>query len=132
MSGTPRQSTDLRPELGRVRGLGSAQEGTHHFWLQRLTSVALVPLTLWFVIGVVGHMGADYQEYMDWISTPPVAVLMILTLIATFWHAALGLQVVAEDYVHDKRALLALLILIKLSCFALATAGVIAVLRCAL
>lgn len=129
MSGAPRKTSDLRTHLGRVRGLGSARDGTHHFWMQRLTALALVPLTLWFVIGIISHIGVDYQVYADWISSPPVALMMILTLIATFWHAALGLQVIAEDYIHGKFAHLIVLAVIKLSCFALSVAGCMAVLR---
>lgn len=129
MSGAARKSSDLRTDLGRVRGLGSARDGTYHFWLQRMTAVALVPLSLWFVIGVLSHIGADYDAFREWIGSLPVAILMILTLLVTFWHTSLGLQIVVEDYIHGKFAHLFILALIRLSCFALALAGTVSVLK---
>jgi len=118
----------LRSPLGRAIGLGSAKEGVEHWWLQRVTAVALVPLTLWFVVAVVRLSSADIDAVRDWVGRPLPAILLVLLLIATFWHASLGLQVVIEDYVHVDLAKLGLLIVIRLACFALAVAGVIAVL----
>jgi succinate dehydrogenase / fumarate reductase, membrane anchor subunit len=118
----------LRSPVGRAIGLGSAKEGVEHWWLQRVTAVALVPLTLWFVIAVVRLSSADIDTVRDWVGRPLPAILLVLLLIATFWHASLGLQVVIEDYVHTDLAKLGLLIVIRLACFALAVAGVIAVL----
>jgi len=118
----------LRSPVGRAIGLGSAKEGVEHWWLQRVTAVALVPLTLWFVISVVRLSSADIDTVRDWVGRPLPAILLVLLLIAAFWHASLGLQVVIEDYVHTDLAKLGLLIVIRLACFALAVAGVIAVL----
>jgi len=118
----------LRSPVGRAIGLGSAKEGVEHWWLQRVTAVALVPLTLWFVIAVVRLSSADIDTVRDWVGRPLPAILLVLLLIATFWHASLGLQVVIEDYVHTDLAKLGLLIVIRLACFALAVAGIIAVL----
>jgi succinate dehydrogenase / fumarate reductase membrane anchor subunit len=118
----------LRSPVGRAIGLGSAKEGVEHWWLQRVTAVALVPLTLWFVVAVVRLSSADIDTVRDWVGRPLPAILLVLLLIATFWHASLGLQVVIEDYVHTDLAKLGLLIVIRLACFALAVAGVIAVL----
>ena len=118
----------LRSPVGRAIGLGSAKEGVEHWWLQRVTAVALVPLTLWFVIAVVRLSSADIDTVRDWVGRPLPAILLVLLLIATFWHASLGVQVVIEDYVHVDLAKLGLLIVIRLACFALAVAGVIAVL----
>ena len=118
----------LRSPVGRAIGLGSAKEGVEHWWLQRVTAVALVPLTLWFVIAVVRLSSADIDTVRDWVGRPLPAILLVLLLIATFWHASLGVQVVIEDYVHTDLAKLGLLIVIRLACFALAVAGVIAVL----
>ena len=118
----------LRSPVGRAIGLGSAKEGVEHWWLQRVTAVALVPLTLWFVISVVRLSSADIDTVRDWVGRPLPAILLVLLLIATFWHASLGVQVVIEDYVHTDLAKLGLLIVIRLACFALAVAGVIAVL----
>jgi len=118
----------LRSPVGRAIGLGSAKEGVEHWWLQRVTAVALVPLTLWFVIAVVRLSGADIDTVRDWVGRPLPSILLVLLLIATFWHTSLGLQVVIEDYVHTDLAKLGLLIVVRLACFALAVAGVIAVL----
>ncbi len=89
--------TGLRSDLGRVRGLGSAKEGVDHWWRQRLTAIALVPLGLWFVVGAIGLVGADYNAAADWVASPLNAVLLLLLILATFLHAELGLQVVIED-----------------------------------
>ena len=118
----------LRSPVGRAIGLGSAKEGVEHWWLQRVTAVALVPLTLWFVIAVVRLSSADIDTVRDWVGRPLPAILLVLLLIATFWHASLGLQVVIEDYVHTDLAKLGLLIVVRLACFALAVAGIFAVL----
>ena len=122
----------LRSPVGRAIGLGSAKEGVEHWWLQRVTAVALVPLTLWFVIAVVRLSSADIDTVRDWVGRPLPAILLVLLLIATFWHASLGVQVVIEDYVHTDLAKLGLLIVIRLACFALAVAGIFAVLSMAL
>jgi succinate dehydrogenase / fumarate reductase membrane anchor subunit len=120
---------DTRSPIARVRGLGSAKEGVHHWWVQRLTALALVPLSIWFAAGVVALAGAPQAEAAAWIARPLNATLMILTLGLTFHHAQLGLQVVIEDYVHAEGAKIALLILVKLLALALALAGALAVLR---
>ena len=94
----------LRSPLGRARGLGSAKSGTGHFWMQRLTAVALVPLALWFAISVVGLSGADYAAAKAWVGRPVNAALLLLVLLTAVWHAILGVQVVIEDYVHGGAA----------------------------
>ena len=104
---------DRRSPLARVRGLGSAKEGVGHWWAQRLTALALIPLSLWFVISVVAHSGADYQAMRDWVGSPLVAGLLILLIVSTFYHVYLGLQVVIEDYVHSEVVKIASLIVIK-------------------
>ncbi|MEM7223533.1 MAG: succinate dehydrogenase, hydrophobic membrane anchor protein [Pseudomonadota bacterium] len=90
----------LRSPLGRVRGLGSAKSGTEHWWAQRLTALALIPLCLWFVASIAAMVGADYATMRAWVDSPLVAGLLILLILATFYHAYLGVQVVIEDYVH--------------------------------
>jgi succinate dehydrogenase / fumarate reductase membrane anchor subunit len=122
----------MRSPLGRAIGLGSAKEGVNHWWLQRLTAIALVPLTLWFVIAVIGLAGADLEAFIDWVSEPVSAVLLILLLIATFYHSALGLQVVIEDYVGNEAARLTLLIVMKLASVVLAALAIFAALKLAL
>jgi succinate dehydrogenase / fumarate reductase membrane anchor subunit len=120
---------DTRSPIARVRGLGAAREGVQHWWVQRLTAVALVPLSIWFAAGVIALAGAPHAEAAAWIAHPLNATLMILTLGLTFHHGQLGLQVVIEDYVHAEAVKLALLILTKLLALALALAGALAVLR---
>ena len=121
----------MRSPLGRAVGLGSAKEGVEHWWLQRITAVALVPLTLWFVIAVIRLVRADVDTVGDWVGRPLPAILLVLLLIATFYHAALGLQVVIEDYVHAELTKLGLVIAARLLCFAFAVAGIFAVLTIA-
>jgi len=90
----------LRSDLGRVKGLGSAKEGVSHWRLQRLTALALVPLSLWFVVSLLCVFDDSHAAIVAWVSAPYVTVLLIALSIASFWHLQLGLQVVIEDYVH--------------------------------
>lgn len=122
----------LRTPLAEARGLGSAKEGVGRWWHQRLTAVALVPLTLWFGFSVALLGSADYYTVIDWIAHPVNAVLMILLLAAGFWHGALGVQEVIEDYVSTEWKKVVLLLLVQLAAVVLALAGVFAVLRIAL
>jgi succinate dehydrogenase / fumarate reductase membrane anchor subunit len=117
----------MRSPLGRAVGLGSAKEGVEHWWLQRITAVALVPLSLWFVIAIIRLVGADIDSMRDWVGNPLSAIGLVLLLIATFYHASLGLQVVIEDYVHAEFTKLGLVVVIRLGCFAFAVAGIFAV-----
>ncbi len=118
----------MRSPLGRVRGLGSAREGVDHWWAQRMTALALVPLALWFVAAVVGLTGADHAAARAWIAAPVPAALLVLLIVASFYHGALGLQVVIEDYVHHEGAKLAALIVVGGLSLLLGLAGVLAVL----
>jgi len=122
----------MRSPLGRAIGLGSAKEGVRHWWLQRVTALALVPLTLWFVIAVIGLVGADRTLFIAWVRDPVPAVLLVLLLVATLYHAALGLQVVIEDYVHGEAMRLGALIVMRFLCIAFAVRGIFAVLKMAL
>jgi succinate dehydrogenase / fumarate reductase membrane anchor subunit len=124
--------TPMRSPLGRAIGLGSAKEGVAHWWAQRVTALALVPLILWFVIAVIGLVGADHGAFVAWVRSPMPAVLLILLLVATFYHTALGLQVVIEDYVHGEARRLGSLIVIRLLCIVFAVRGILAVLQMAL
>jgi succinate dehydrogenase membrane anchor subunit len=121
----------LRTPLGRALGLGSAKEGVEHWWVQRVTAVALVPLTLWFVAALIRHLGTDYIAAVAWLRLPMTAIPMILLVAATFVHMALGLQVVIEDYVHHEATKIASLMLVRLACWALGAAALFAVLRVA-
>ncbi len=119
--------------LKRVRGLGvSREEGTSHFIAQRVNGLALIPLTFWLVYGVIAHIGSSYAEFMDWATSLSTATLLAFTIMASFWHAAMGLQVVVEDYVHHEFVKVCLLALIRISCFGFALLGLISVLKLAL
>ncbi len=126
--------TDLshRTTLARVRFLGSAKDGTAHWWMQRLTALALVPLVLWFVVSMVMLTGASHAAFVGWLARPVPAVLMLLLVVATFHHAQLGLQVVIEDYVAQPALRLILLVLAKFAAIALGVAAAFAVIKIAL
>lgn len=121
----------FRTPLKQALGLGASHSGTAHWWAQRTTAVALVPLFIWFIIGLVRHSEADYASAQAWLGAPIPAVLMILFLATTFYHGALGLQVVLEDYVDHKLARRALVVLVKFAAVILAVAGIFAVLSIA-
>jgi len=121
----------LKTPLGAARGLGSAKSGTHHWIVQRITAIALVPLTVWFVFAAIGLAGGGYAEATAWLAQPINAVLMILLSIATFHHMQLGLQVVLEDYVHAEGVKIAALLAVKLGAFALGAAAVFSILKVA-
>ena len=123
--------SDMRTPISRVRGLGSAKEGTQHWWLQRLTAIALVPLVIWFVVSMICLANANYDTVTAWLATPLTAVLMLLFVIATFYHLQLGLQVVIEDYIHGEAAKMTCLIVLKLGSFALGLAAAFAILKVA-
>jgi len=118
---------ELRSSLGRARGLGSAKEGVGHWWAQRLTAIALVPLSIWFVISAVSLTGADHAAFQAWMGIFGNALLMILTVTVLFYHAALGMQVVIEDYVHHPLWTPALLIGVRFGLYALAASSILAV-----
>ncbi|MDX1512619.1 MAG: succinate dehydrogenase, hydrophobic membrane anchor protein [Gammaproteobacteria bacterium] len=125
-------SLKFRTPLNQVRGLGSAKEGTHHWWAQRLTAVALVPLLLWFVAALASIADADYLTAVQWMKSPTVTVLMICTIVALFHHAQLGVQVVLEDYVHSEWMKFASIIVVKMLALVLALACIVAVLKVSL
>lgn len=116
----------IQTPLARVRYLGSAKEGSNHWWWQRLSAIMLIPLTLWFVASiwwlVVG--GATYEAFQDWLSGPVAAILMLLLIGAMFYHLKLGLQVVVEDYVHNKTLKWAILIKLNIGCVVGAVAAI--------
>ncbi|GAA0704762.1 succinate dehydrogenase, hydrophobic membrane anchor protein [Dokdonella soli] len=125
-------STQLRTPLKNAVGLGSAKHGVHHFIVQRLTAVALAILSLWFIWTVLTLLHLDYAGAHALIAQPFNAVLMLAFVVAVFWHAQLGLQVVIEDYVHTPGLALLSQVVVKFLCFLGAAASVLAVLRIAL
>ena len=122
----------LRTTIGRIRGLGSAREGTGHWKAQRLTAISNLFLVLWFVFSAMALAGGGYPEYRAWIASPITASLMILLIVSVFYHARLGVQVVVEDYVHHEGARVASIAAVALATFGLAVACIVAVLTIAL
>jgi succinate dehydrogenase / fumarate reductase, membrane anchor subunit len=121
----------MRSPLGRALGLGAAGDGTLHWWWQRVSAAALVPLGLWFLFAVARIAGAEHVEVVAWISSPVTTVLLVLFILVSIYHAQLGVQVVVEDYVHGEAVRIASLVLVKFAAALLAVAGVLAVLRIA-
>ena len=121
----------LRTPLGRAIGLGSAKHGAEHWWSQRVSAVALIVLGLWFAASLIAHAGVNHADFVTWLRGPITAILMLLLLAATFYHAALGLQVVIEDYVHTEWLKTSSLVAMWLISMGLAVAGIFAVLRIA-
>ena len=117
----------METPLGRVRGLGSAKSGTEHWWHQRMTALALIPLTGWFAVSLIVLASGDYHQAVDWIRDPIVAGLLVLMLAAGYYHLKLGMQVIIEDYVHVEWLKLAALIVVTFWCIALALASIMAV-----
>jgi succinate dehydrogenase / fumarate reductase membrane anchor subunit len=126
----PRQA-QLRSALGRVRGAGAAKSGAHHWWMQRVTSIALLPLTIWFILSLATNAGMTHGEALAWIGSPFNAVLLLALIGLTFHHIASGLQVIIEDYANSEWVKMASILAVKGICWLLGIAAVLAVLRIA-
>ena len=120
----------LRSPLGKVLGTGSAKEGVHHWWMQRLTSIALVPLTIWFVVSLLSLPSFEHVTVVSWMAQSWTALLLILFILVATWHSQLGVRVVVEDYVHGGSKTLTL-VLITFIHAVVAAAGIFAVLKVA-
>lgn len=118
-------------ELGRVRGLGSAKEGAHHWWRQRITAGSNLFLLIWFMISLTRLPGFDYDSVHAWIGSAWVAVPLILLVISTCWHARLGLQVLIEDYAENENRV-AFILLIEFFLAVIAVTAIFSILRAAL
>ena len=119
----------MQSPLRRAQGLGSAGAGMEHWLMQRVTAVALIPLSLWFVALLIALTGSHYNVVIAWLRAPVVTILMVLLLIMLCQHMALGLQVVIEDYVHSDRVKIPAVVAIRYACLGLAVAGFIATLH---
>jgi len=122
---------NMRTQLSEVRGLGSAKTGTGHFWMQRLTALALIPLTLWFVASLASMGSADFADAVAWVKSPLTSILLLALIAATFHHMQLGLQVIIEDYVHAEGLKIASLVVMKCGSVLLGLAAAFAVLKVA-
>jgi succinate dehydrogenase / fumarate reductase, membrane anchor subunit len=120
----------LRSPLGKVLGRGSAKEGVHHWWLQRLTSIALVPLTIWFVVSLLSLSSFEHVTVITWMAQSWTALLLVLFILVATWHSLLGVRVVVEDYVHGGSKTLTLVVITFIHAV-VAAAGIFAVLKVA-
>lgn len=121
----------LQSSIERVRSLGAAKEGVSHWWMQRVTAIAITPLTLWFLISLIGVVSADYETVVAWIGSPINTVLLVALLAGVFYHAMLGMQVVIEDYIHVEGVRVMSLLVMKFALLLLGGAAILAVLRIA-
>lgn len=121
----------MRSQLGRVRGTGSARSGVHHWYAERVTAIALIPLTLWFIYAVLHLVGAPQPAVAGWVARPWNTVLLLALIAATFHHMQLGLQVVYEDYIDAKWFMNVLILATKAASYLLGLAAMVAVLRLA-
>jgi|CXWL01.1.fsa_nt_gi succinate dehydrogenase / fumarate reductase membrane anchor subunit len=123
-------SSDLRSKLSKARGLGSAKHGVSHWWLQRVTAIAMIPLFIWFITAIVSVMIAPEQKQVaNWFVSPVNALLLVLLVCAMFYHAKLGLQVVIEDYIKCPYTKYGLLIGNSFFCIAGAAVCILAVFK---
>lgn len=132
MSAHDKKTGSMKTPLARARGLGSAGHGSGHWLAQRITAAAAIPLCLWLAYSIIALRGVSHAVFTGWLASPVNAVLTILFVFGVFYHAALGLQVVIEDYVHSKWVKLPSLIVMKLALFALGVVAVFSVLKVAL
>lgn len=122
----------FRTPISRVRGLGPAGSGAHHWWLQKVTAVSNLLLVLWFVASIVTLAGADYPAIVWWIRDPLVSLLLIALVVSLFWHLRLGLQVAIEDYVRSESVKLISLVALSFGCVAAALLAIISILKISL
>jgi succinate dehydrogenase / fumarate reductase, membrane anchor subunit len=116
-------------DLGKVRGLGSAKSGTEHFWMQRVTAIANLPLVIFLIYFILSHLGASRSAVVVSIKNPFCAVALSLAMVSILWHMRLGLQVVIEDYVHSEGRKLVTLLIINFSTFALGALALYSILK---
>lgn len=121
----------LRTPVKHARGLGSARDGTAHWWAQRLSALALIPLGIWLMASLIALLQVDYATARDWVGDPLNALLLVVTLGTLFYHSWLGVQVVVEDYVHGKSSKLVTLVISQFLHILFAALGIFAVLRIA-
>ncbi len=122
---------NFKSPLAKAHGLGSAGQGTHHWWMQRVTAIALIPLGLWFAIAIASAADAGYEQITSWISSPLNTLLLLSFIIAGLYHAMLGVQVVIEDYVQTSWLKIGSILIMKLFLLLLMLAATLATLHIA-
>lgn len=120
---------DLRSPLAKAKGLGASGEGSHHFWIQRLTALALIPLVLWFCFSIALLPEATYPSVVAWLSSPFNAIMMALLVVVSFQHAHLGIQVILEDYIHDHSKRFIAVLFVKFLSYFMMAAGLYAIIK---
>ncbi len=126
---TANKNTSIRTPLGRARGLGSAKDGTHHWWVQRVSSIAMIPSLVYLLAQLPALTTHDHDALLIWLQEPLPALALAIFIASAFYHAALGIQVVIEDYIHCEGQKIALLLVNKLAFLFLGVAAVYAVAR---
>lgn len=119
----------LEADIAKVRGLGSAKEGTGHFWHQRLTAIALIPLSIWFIVNLICVFDATYAEVVTWIRSPVVTTLLVALIGSLLYHVKLGLQIVIEDYLHAEWLKLSSIICLNLGTILCGLVSIVAILK---
>tara|TARA_B100000029_G_scaffold507073_1_gene590986 strand:+ start:625 stop:1026 length:402 start_codon:yes stop_codon:yes gene_type:complete len=123
------RSMNMRSHLSRVRGLGANHIGVHHFWVQRITAIALIPLMVWFMIEALQLVNASHEAFVFWVGSGYNPVLLGLLIVFSFYHGQLGLQVIIEDYVRNEGYKITLIITIKLFALAVAICSLFSIMR---
>lgn len=121
----------IKTSLAKARGLGSAHHGAEHWMIERVTSLALIPLVIWLVFSIISLTGADYETFTLWLLRPVNAIMMLLFIMVSFYHAALGCQVIMDDYIHHEGLKMISVIIMKLAFVALGVACIFSVLKIA-
>jgi succinate dehydrogenase / fumarate reductase membrane anchor subunit len=121
------KQSSIRTPLGHARGLGSAKEGTHHWWMQRVSAVALIPLSIYVLSALPFVTENSYSDFINWLSAPSVAIVAILFVLTSFYHAALGIQVIIEDYAESHGWKLSLLMLNNFAFIVMSAASVFSI-----
>ncbi|WP_420429312.1 succinate dehydrogenase, hydrophobic membrane anchor protein [Algiphilus sp.] len=119
----------LRSPLSRARGLGASKQGTHHWYVQRISAVAMLPLMLWLIFAIAGLAGSDHATVAEWVASPLNTTLLVVLVATLFYHALLGTQVVIEDYLHHEGVKMAVLIATRFALIVGGVIGVVAVLK---
>lgn len=126
---TANKDTSIRTPLGRARGLGSAKDGTHHWWVQRVSAIAMLPSMIYLLVNLPTLVTHDHDAFLIWLQGPLPALALGMFIASAFYHASLGIQVVIEDYIHGEGQKIALLLINKLAFLFLGVAAIYAVVR---